>query len=85
MECQTTQAKAPFTVLQGTYNETFKHFSLQVRLLQFLMSQPTTDGKIVEEAKRLVEQAHSAYRESRDRLALLILSGDVNDAGAREC
>ncbi len=49
------------------------------------MSQPTTDGKIVEEAKRLVEQAHSSYRESRDRLALLILSGDVKDAGAREC
>ncbi len=84
MENRTMSAKATFTVLRGTYNETFKHFSLQVRLLQSLMSQPTTDRSIVEEAKRLVEQARSAYRESRDRLARLILSGDVKDAAAAE-
>jgi hypothetical protein len=66
--------------LRGTYNETFQHFSLQVRLLQSLMSQPTTDGRAVEEAKRRVEQAHVAYRESRDLLAQFMLSR--GEAGA---
>lgn len=78
------QVEAGFAALRGTYNETFRHFSLQVRLLQSLMSQPTMDGRAVEEAKRRVEQAHSAYRESRDLLAQFTLSRHVRSAALKE-
>lgn len=70
--------------LRKAYEEAFQHFSLQVRLLQSLMSQPTMDGRAVEEAKRRVEQAHSAYRESRDLLARFMLSGHVRSATLTE-
>lgn len=78
------QVEAQFAELRGTYNKAFQHLSLQVRLLQSLMTQPTTDRRAVEEAKRRVEQAHSAYRESRDLLAQFMLSRCVRSATLTE-
>jgi len=61
-----------FGALRRAYEDAFRGFSLQVHLLQSLMSQPPTDGGTFEEAKRRVEQAHFAYRESRDLLAQFV-------------
>lgn len=67
-------AQAQFAGLRKAYEEAFQEFSRQVRLLQSLMNHPTPDKSAMEEAGRLVEQARSAYRESRDALARFMLS-----------
>ena len=76
------EGEARFVSLRKAYEDAFRGFSLQVHLLQSLMSQPPTDGKAIPEAKRRVEQAHIAYRESRDLLAQFMLSRGEASAGA---
>jgi Protein of unknown function (DUF2934) len=70
-------AEARFAALRETYNQRFHRLAQEVHHLQSLMSQPAADGRAVEEAKRCVEQAQSAYRESRDLLAWFMLSGEA--------
>jgi len=70
----TAQGLSRFGALRQAYDDVFQQFSLQVRLLQSLTSHSTPDREAVEEARRRVEQAHFAYRESRDLLADFMLS-----------
>jgi hypothetical protein len=84
MESRMTKEEAQFAALRETYNQAFHHLAQQVRELQSLMSQPATDERAVEEAKRRVEQAQAMYHESRDLLAWSLLFGDVKGASATD-
>jgi hypothetical protein len=75
MGTRTPEERARFAALRTAYEDAFLQFSLQVRLLQSLMSQPGLDGSAVEEVRLQVEQARFVYRECRDLLAQFILSG----------
>ncbi len=84
MESRMPKEGAQFAALRETYDQVFHHLAQQVRELQSLMSQPATDERAVEEAKRRVEQAQATYRETRDLLAWSLLFGDVKSASAAD-
>jgi hypothetical protein len=75
-----TPAQARFVALRRAYEDAFRQFSLQVRLLQSLASRPVLDERAVEEARRRVQQAHFVYRERRDLLAGFMLSREMKAA-----
>jgi len=66
--------------LRTAYDDGFQEFSRQVLSLQSLLRHATPDREAILEARRRVEQAQSAYRESRDLLAQFILGRDVKPA-----
>lgn len=77
---RTLEAQARFEALRSAYNSAFRQFSLSVGQLRSLLSLPAPDIAAVEEAKLRVEQARTAYRESRDLLVQFMLSRDVTAA-----
>ncbi len=84
MGAEASERESQFVSLREAYEDAFRGFSLKVHLLQSLASQETPDGRAVEEAKRLVEQAHDAYRESRGLLAqFMLLHGEAGAAATR--
>ena len=62
MGAEASERESQFVSLREAYENAFRGFSLEVQLLQSLASQETPDGRAVEEAQRLVNQAHDAYR-----------------------
>jgi len=71
---RTSEPEAEFVVLRQAYDDAFRQFSLQARLLQSLASHPLPDGGAMDEASRRVARAHLVYRERRNALAQLLLS-----------
>jgi hypothetical protein len=70
MVTQTLNEQARFAVLRGAYYEAFHELTLQVQRLQAL---PASDRESIDEARRQVEQAQLAYRNSRNALARFML------------
>jgi hypothetical protein len=77
---RTSEAQARFAALRTAYDDAFQKFSRQVLSLQSLLRHATPDREAILEARGRVEQAQSAYRESRDLLAQSILGRDVKPA-----
>ena len=77
---RTPEGQVNFAALRRAYENAFQQFSLQVGLFQSLAGHPTPDRTVIEEARWRVEQAQSAYRDSRDLLAQFMLSRDVKSA-----
>ena len=79
---RTPEGQVIVAALRKVYGDAFRQFSEQVKLLQSRMNQPTPNERDLEEAKRRVEQARSAYRERRDLLASLMLPQKASGGAA---
>lgn len=66
-----------FSELREAYEAAFRELAHRVRALQTLTARPDASTEEVEELRLQVAEALASYRESRDRLAALMLS----DAG----
>jgi hypothetical protein len=68
--------------LRAAYNAAFRDWREQVNFQQCVLREPRPDTAAVQRAQRGVEQALSAYRECRDRLADYLLAGTRPANGA---
>ncbi len=75
MRKRTSADEAQFQRLRKAYDAAFQNWTRQVRLLESLTSGSVQDSSAIEEARRQVEQAQIAYRESRNLLAEFIMAG----------
>jgi len=69
MSNRTAEEQAQFGRLRAAYEEAFRQLSSRVRFLQSLTSHSVADSTAVRDARRRVEEARAAYRESRHKPA----------------
>ncbi len=68
-----------YSALRAGYQAAFGEFARCVRMLQSLSGRPGVTEEQLEACRIRVEEALRAYRESRDRLAALILTGEARE------
>jgi len=76
---ETLAADTQFVGLRKAYEDAFHRYAQLVRWLNSLTVQPGAQSAAIEEARRAVEQAQSAYREKRDALAHFVLSRELKE------
>ena len=77
MATRTPHEQVRLLALREVYEDAFQQFSREVRVLQSLGRRAASDKEAGQDAKRQVEQARFAYRESREALAQFMLSRDA--------